>query len=161
MIAIVTAPYLRNRCYHVEETPMISRCATASSVALNCSSRPSKKRKVQLNFCLLTVACIQLSGCGLNVLAMPKIIGQKPQKSMIEHTKHSWRQFCARMPLQTRKGRCLVAEYSLGTYIIYIYHIVFDLCLMEKEERKKERKKMNKIKIFSFGFLVLDKGQGN
>ena len=38
----VTATYLRNGRYHVEETQKVPRCTTASSVALKWSSRPSK-----------------------------------------------------------------------------------------------------------------------
>ena len=57
---------------------------------------------------------------------------------------------------QTRKGRCPVAEELFGMYIICIHHILFKLCLL-----KKERKKMNKIEIFAFGFLELVKGSWN
>ena len=43
---------------------------------------------------------------------------------------------------------------------ILIHNIVFQFCLMKKKERKKEGKKekMNKIKIFAFGFLNLVDG---
>ena len=47
--------------------------------------------------------------------------------------------------------------YSYLLYIldiIRIHHIVFELCLLEKEERKK----MNKVEIFTFGFLNFDIG---
>ena len=40
----------------------------------------------------------------------------------------------------------------MATYIIFAYTISFRVKLIE------ERKKMNKIKIFMFGFLDLDKG---
>ena len=62
----------------------------------------------------------------------------------------------ARTPLQTRKGSCLVVEQSFGLYNIRIHCIVFELCVTEEEE--EERKKMNKIDIFAFGFLGLVKG---
>ena len=39
---------------------------------------------------------------------------------------------------------------------ICTHRIVFELCLMEKEE---EEEKMNKIEIFMFGFLDFAKGE--
>ena len=41
-------------------------------------------------------------------------------------------------------------------YNIRTHLIVFELCLSEKK-KKKERKKMNKIDFFAFGFLDLVK----
>ena len=59
---------------------------------------------------------------------------------------------------QTRKGRCPVAEQSFGMWNIRIHTVVFELSLSAKEERKKERKRINKIEIFTHGFLKRDKG---
>ena len=42
MIAIVTAVYLLNKCCHFEEIQKVYRGTTASSFALNWSSRPNK-----------------------------------------------------------------------------------------------------------------------
>ena len=38
------ATYLKNGCYHIAGIQMVSRCTTASSVALNWPSRPIKNR---------------------------------------------------------------------------------------------------------------------
>ena len=43
-------------------------------------------------------------------------------------------------------------------YTIHIHCIVFKLCIGWKERTR--RKKMNKIEIFVFGFLELDKVSG-
>ena len=91
--------------------------------------------------------------------ATPGLRKQKPQKStntLVLHTRgpflgHS-SPVVARTPPQTRKGRCSVAEKSFGMYNICIHRIVFELCVTE------ERKKMNKIGFFAFGFLGLVKG---
>ena len=95
-----------------------------------------------------------------NINVVPTLIIEAPEVSD-RACEASLRQFCGRsLPvvvhvlLQTRKGRCLLAEQSFGMYIISVHHIVFELCLLEKEERKKT----NKIDIFTFGFLDHDKG---
>ena len=106
---------------------------------------------------------VQYSGCGLTIRATPGLRKQKPQKStnsLVLHTRGPFlgRSFpvVAGTPLQTRKGRCSVAEKSFGMYNICIHGIVFELCVTE--ERRRRRKKMNKIDFFAFGFLGLVKG---
>ena len=64
-------------------------------------------------------------------------------------------QVIARTPPQTKK-KCLVVEQLFGMYNICIYHIAFKLCVSKKKE-KIERKKINTIKVFVFGFLTLRK----
>ena len=150
IIALVTATYLRNGCYYAEEIQKVSRCTTASLVGLNWSSRPSKQRKLQPNFCLFTIALVSQSKCGLSIRATPKIRGEKPQKSMTKDAKRLWRQFhghnspvVAHTQPQTRKGRSLVAEQSFGTYntCIHTHTLQFlSLCQSNKERRGTKQK---------------------
>ena len=135
MIVIVTATYLQNRRYYVEELLKVFTWTTMSLVSLNWSSRLSKQKKLQLNFHLLTVAHIQQSRCGLTIRAMPKIIEQNPLKLTTEYVRRLWRQFrgcslpvVARALPQTRKQRCSVPEQSFGMCNICIHTIVFELC---------------------------------
>ena len=44
----------------------------------------------------------------------------------------------ARMQLQPRKGRSLIVENSFGVRIVRIYHMLLELCLMEKKKERKE-----------------------
>ena len=46
MIVIVTATYLRNTCYHIEEIQKVSRFTTVFSDALNWPSRPNKEKTI-------------------------------------------------------------------------------------------------------------------
>ena len=145
--------------------PKVCRLTTASLVALNWSSRPSKQKKVSWNFCLLTVARVQYSGCGLTNIPYIYVCKEKLQKLTNEHARHLWRQFrgrsspvVAHTPPRPRKGRCPVAAQSFGVLFgvcnIHIHTIVFDLSSSAKEERKEERRKerkMNKIEIFTRG----------
>ena len=75
-----------------------------------------------------------------------------------------WRQFgsCG-LPvvvytqLQTKKGRSPLAARLSGMCSIFIRRIVLAMCDRGDESEDEERKKMNKIGIFMFGFLDLDK----
>ena len=117
---------------------------------------------------LLTHSCTRsVVQVWLDYHATPKICKQKPQKSMNEHARRLWRQFwgrsspvVGRMPPKARKGRCPVAEQSFGMCNICIHTIVFELRL-DNKERKKERKKMNKTKIFTGGFSNLLRVSGS
>ena len=55
-------------------------------------------------------------------------------------------------PALNRKGACSIVEQSYTMYNIYIYPIVFKLCMREK--KKKERTKLT----FTLGFLKLEEG---
>ena len=46
-------------------------------------------------------------------------------------------------------------------YSIYLHRIFLELAMHSEKELKKETNKMNKIGIFTFGFIDLDKGQRN
>ena len=91
MIAIVTATYLRNGHYHVEEIQMVSRCTMASSVALNCVQGQVKRENYSRTSAYSQLHAFSSPGCGLTIRAMPEIIEQKPQKSMTEHAERLWR----------------------------------------------------------------------
>ena len=70
--------------------------------------------------------------------------------------KHVWGHnstILAPMQLYERKGISLIVEELLGVQIIHIWHTVFELCMREKKERRKE----NKIYIFMFNFLNYEK----
>ena len=40
-------------------------------------------------------------------------------------------------------------------FSIFLHSIVFELCMMTKNKKKDEIKKVNKIEIFLLGFLTL------
>ena len=60
-------------------------------------------------------------------------------------------------PTQTSQEIFPVAQQSLDLYDICLHCIVFKLCMMKKET-KKQRKKINNIEIFMFGFHHFEKG---
>ena len=85
-----------------------------------------------------------LHGCGLYV-PHPKIRKQKPQKSTNMSVLHTGGPFLgrsspvvARTSSQTRKGKSEVVEQSFAMYNVCIHRIVFELCMMEKEEERKK-----------------------
>ena len=86
------------------------------------------------------------------------ICNQKPQMSTTDNAMRSWEQFqgCSspvlpRILPQTRKGSCPVEEQSFGMYNSHMHQIVSNYALTRKKSM------MNKIEIFMFGFLELDK----
>ena len=144
--SLVTATDLQKQALSCCGYPKVSRCTTMSSTALNWPyywQLPAIK-------------------CGLTICAIPGIRNQKPQKLKNVSILHTGGPFlCSSLPLiarttpQTRKGKYPVIEQSFGMYNIYVHCIVFELCVTEKERR---RKKTNKINIFACGFLSLVKG---
>ena len=146
MTAIVTATYLWNGGYHVEEIQRyvdvqqhlwLYWIGLQGQVNRENWSRASAYSQLH---------AFSIPGEAWHTCHTPNT-QNKPQKSTNEHTRRLWRQFwgtsspvIACTPPQPRKGRCRVAEQSFGMYNIRIHTIVFELSLSAKERNKRVRR---------------------
>ena len=124
-----------NGHFHVEEIQKLSRFTTTSLVALNWSSKLSKQRKLQPNFCLLTVAHVRVwRDCMCHTrnkwTEAPEVDDGAHKVTLETVLSEFWScsfPVVACTPPWTKKWRCLVAEQLFNMCNICILTVLFDL----------------------------------